>query len=52
MYSYRAILNYHKKRTQMKKETLENQYMRWEQDNSLVKTTNLSLFDEYLEMGK
>ncbi len=35
-----------------KRETSNNLYMRWEQDNDLGEPSKLGLFEEYLEMGK
>jgi hypothetical protein len=48
----RAIKNWFRRKSQAKKETEANLYMRWEQDNSLEKLMQLSLFEEYLEMGQ
>ena len=39
-------------RRQVKKETEDNLYTRWEQDKNLVETSPLGLFSEYLEMGE
>ncbi|ELT92817.1 hypothetical protein CAPTEDRAFT_185173, partial [Capitella teleta] len=45
-----GIKNWCRGKSQMKKETDSNLYMRWEQDHNLEKLQLLSLFDEYLEM--